>query len=342
MLATYYKDSSVNAKQFNETRLAMVVDYATEAAFIASISGSDLGITYQDLQSVRINPKNALTTFKSVIALSYDMAISEENLRFLDDYISAAVVALSDGYYIATLEEIDTKRSLTEGSEYGLMWGLKKPYSISYGPNKSVAYNLGTEDWILAQEETDGTLTLKYGETFDALALNYGIPGYDVMDNSDLDGNGIPDRKDKLRQEIITRINTIIAEDINHNIKERNEKYKKMESKHFVYLPSTTTSSGINVITKPSILFALSNVDFAGYHKLEAMSVGGYTVTEKRRVLAYKDDIDGDGISEPYYCYETQLPEEKLHLVEAFYNSVEAAAMAGYRPDVDCLRNQMK
>lgn len=337
MIMTMHEDMKVNEKQFNEIHLRTVVDYATEAAFIASMQGGNLGISYQDLQSVQIEPQNALTTFKSAVALSYDMSVNPENLRMLDHYISSAVVALSDGYYIATMEEITTDGNLTDGGEYGLMWGLKKPYSIGYGPNRYVAYSLGTEDWVLAQKESDGSLKMDYGETFDALDFTYNIPDYDYNDNTDADGKEGPDRKQKLRREINTRINTLITQDINQNIKERNEKYKQIESQSFVYLPSQTTSSGINRINKPSLFITMSGVDFAGSQKLSATSVGGLTVIEKRRVLGFLEDVDGDGTPEKYYCYETQIPAGLP--VEQFYNSVEEAALAGYRPHVDYLRN---
>jgi hypothetical protein len=94
--------------------------------------------------------------------------------------------------------------------------------------------------------------------------------------------------------------------------------------------------SGVNEISKPSIFLTVANVDFAGSQKLEAKSVGGFTITNKRRVLGF---IDG-GIK--YYAYENQIPAAKLSLVKQFYNTVDEAAIAGYRPHVDYLRNPIK
>jgi hypothetical protein len=79
----------------------------------------------------------------------------------------------------------------------------------------------------------------------------------------------------------------------------------------------------------------LSGVDFAGSQKLEAKSVGGFTIAKKVRVLAFRKG------GEKYYCYEGQIPASELNLVEQFYNTIDEAAKADYRPHVDYMRNPM-
>lgn len=325
MLVIAYRDIKTNERQFEELRLQYAVDYAVEAAFASALEGGNLEISYQDLQNVKINPSNVLDVFKSVLALSYDMSLSEENLEQMDLYISSAVLAVADGYYIATLQEVDTGRlSPQRGGEYQLRWGLKKPYAIPYTgvtmtrdgqiPDKYISFNLSTDQWILARQNGND-LELRRGENFTELSLLYGIA--------------------PSREEIIARINQMIMDDINYHIRERNAFYSRHHSRDFVYLPAQVNAEGVNPIQKPSLFITLSNVDFAGTQKLNIRSVGGYTLAKKKRVLAFVKD----GVK--YYCYESQLPESELHLVERFFNSIDEAALAGYRPHVDYLRKPL-
>lgn len=327
MVAILHNDIRANEKQFAEIRLQHVMDYATEAAFLSVLEGGNLGISYQDLQNLKVNPSNVLDAFKEVVALSYNIAITPDNMNMLDQYISTAVLAVSDGYYIASIEEVDTgKLAPIRGGEYQLRWGLKKPYAIGYTsnipsdvanatPDKFVAYNLSTEQWVLARE-VGSTLDLSRGEKYSELMSRYYIA---------------PNKKD-----ILARINRMITNDINLNIQKRNEAYAKGDAVDFVYLPSQTTLSGVNAITKPAVFITLSGVDFAGTAKLESKSVGGFTVGKKRRVLAFTKA----GVK--YYAYESQIPTYDLGLVEEFYNTVDEAAEAGYLPHVDYLKNPLK
>lgn len=318
MVMVLYRDVRINEKQFQELRLRYAVDYATEAAFMASLEGGNLGITYQDLQNVKINPENTLEVFKSVLALSYDMSLSKENLKALDQYIASAVLVVSDGYYIASLQEVDTDDDTATGGEYELRWGLKKPFVFGYpadNPIKYVAYNISTESWVLVKPSGNG-IQIVSKPTYKELVATEGIA---------------PDKENVLKE-----INKRIADDINYNINRRNEIYSKMGKNDFIYLPASQTINGINAITKPSIFITLSGVDFAGSQKIEAKSVGGFTLAKKRRVLGFVKN------GEKYYCYESQIPESELGLVREFFNTVEEAAEAGYRPYLDYLRQPFK
>lgn len=314
MVTVMYKDIRENEKHFQELRLKYVVDYATEASFSATLEGGNLGISYQDLQNVRVMPENALGVLKSVILLSYDMALSETNFNSMDSYISSAVIAVSDGYYLATPRDFNSTK---------LSWGIKKPYTIKYKNGKTVvAYNISNENWYAAIQNGNNVILDK--------AINWNTPGSGgVLLSNYIDSN--PDRG-----KILTSINKQIMEDINYNIRERNktiEKYKNGTIKEvytnrdvndFIYLPSVQTTSGVNTITKPSMFVTLTGVDFAGTQRLETQSVGGYTIDEKKRVLGFIEN------GKKYYCYEGQLAD--LTKVQTFYNSVEEAASAGYYP----------
>lgn len=313
MIMIMNRDIRTNERQFQELKLKYAVDYATEAAFLSSLEGGNLGISYEDLQNIKVNPENVLHVFKTVMALSYDMSLSKENLESLDTYISSAVLAVSDGYYISSLREVDTDKLTTRGGEYALRWGLKKPYIVQYGTNRYVSYNISNESWVMAKQTSTG-LSLKSGEKYMELTNQEGIT--------------------TVKKNVLKTINQTIMDDINDNVKRRNELYGATGSKDFVYLPSIQTASGINTISKPSLFMTLSGVDFAGTQKLEAKSVGGYTVAKKRRVLAFREG------GKKYYCYETQLAD--LSMVDKFYNTVDEASLAGYRPHLDYIRKPLK
>lgn len=310
-----YKDIIENERQFEELRLKYAVDYATEAAFVASLEGGNLGISYQDLQNVRVVPENTLGVFKTAILMSYDMSLSEENYSSLDNYIASGVLAVADGYYIATPKQYEDNK---------LSWGLKKPYRIDYGTDTAVAYNLSNENWALVRQ-AGSTLTIQRGIRWNDL------PEYVTKPTAD---------------EITTKLNKLIMDDINYNIRERNREKMKVSStvttdgirskdvNDFVYLPSVQTESGVNTITKPSIFFSLAGVDFAGTHRIEAQSVGGFTVVKKRRIIVFNEGGTN------YYCYEGQLDD--ISRITNFYNSTDEAAKNGYIPHLVNLSKPLK
>ena len=163
-----------NDKDFAELHLQYAVDYATEAAFQASLEGDSLDISYQDLQNIKINPANVLDDFKTTLMMSFDMAMSQMNKDSIDHYIASAVLAVNDGYYIATPQEINSDTASVSGSQYALKWGMKKPYTIKNGDNDYVAYHLSDEIWVRAKE-SGGKMTLVNGKSFSSLQSTQGI-----------------------------------------------------------------------------------------------------------------------------------------------------------------------
>ena len=313
IVVSVHRDIRVNEEQLAKIKLDYAIDYATEGAFITSLEGGNLGISYQDLQNVRINPENTLEVFKTILALNYNMSLSTANLNSLDAYISSAVLAVDDGYYIATLQQTDTEEDNMSGGSYKLKWGLKKPYKMAYSGNRYVGYNISSEEWVLVKP-SGSSVSITSGETWSKLATQESIA--------------------PTRDLITKEINKLISDDINYNIKKMNEINRDYHKRQFIYLPSATTTSGVNNISKPSLFITLSNVDFGGTQRIEAQSVGGFTIAKKVRVLGFTEG----GVR--YYCYEGQLPN--LNLVEKFFNTVDDAAMEGYRPHVDYLRNDFR
>ena len=325
MCLVLYRDLNENNRQLEEIRLKYAVDYATEASFMSALEGSNLGITYKDLQSIRVVPENTLPIFKAVLLSSYNMGFSSENFDSMDNYISGAVLAMADGYYIASPNE-DNNSKLT--------WGLKKPYTMKYSDSVYVAYNLSNQKWILAQTAT-GNQRLVNGESWQEL-----------RDGRSKDGIAIPRLEstttdEQMREKVITSLNKRITDDINFNFKER-KKFVTVQNgvkvedyqydgkiADFVYLPSGKSATGVNSINKPSILITLSNVDFTGVRDLDIRSVGGLTVSKKRRVVGFVE------AGKKYYCYEGQL--EDTSVVDSFYNTVDEAAKSGYNPHMEYL-----
>lgn len=318
ILLVLYRDIVENERQFEELRLKYAIDYATEGAFQASLEGGNLGISYQDLQNIKVVPENVLSVFKGIMMTSYDMSYSEQNFKGLDNYISGAVLALSDGYYILTPKDYNNSE---------LIWGLKKPYSVKYSDTQYVAYNISNQNWMMARK-SDVNPVIR-GDDWASLRAS----GVEV---------GVSDTA--LRQKINTLINRRLTDDINYTIKQRNlyrnslgvveSMGREVKLDDFVYLPAVQTDSGVNSITKPSLLMIMSGVDFAGTTRLESKSIGGLTVAKKIRVLAYVRD------GKKYYCYEGQLPETQV--VDRFYNSTDEAAKGGYTPDLVNLVKPMK
>lgn len=348
MMVVLYKDIETNQNQFNQLRLDAVIDYATSAGFKSSLKGGDLAIEYKDLENVKLEPENVLNTYKTIILLSYNMSLSEENYDMLDNYISSSVLAADDGYYIATAKG---------ENDMQLTWGLKKPYIVDYSlylNNKEdgtrqkvlpiyIAYNLSSEDWVaittsskVVSEDTDTVNLNQEGIVIDRgdswtrrYNNNAKLTDYTVTKPS--------------RSHVISDINKTIMDDINYNIKYRNSIIEKAEDgskkiaytsgfdNDFVYLPAVETTTGINAIRKPSYFTTLSNVTFAGTDKLNAKAVGGETLSRKIRIVGFIEN------GKKYYAYEGQIPKEEASKVDLMFSDAEEAARRGYYPHIKYL-----
>jgi hypothetical protein len=303
-LITFYNLAKLNDKQFEELRLRYVVNYATEAAFLSSLEVYDIGIEYQDLEGVNIDPSYCLDIFKAMVCLNYDMSLSDENFSMLENYIPVAVLMANDGYYVTSMVEVDDIYDNLPGSNYALKLSMKKPYTIKLDEDAPVsqsnplyAFDLHSENWTSAFS-VNGKLQISNGESFPT-GIN--------------------------RNTVTRAVTTRITEEINYAIKQRNELYNDNLSTLF-YLPSSLTYSGINTLDKPAMLIMMQNVDFACSERINAVSLGGVKVDRKRNVVGFVEN------NRRYYCYETQLPQTAVNSVVDFYNDVEDAAEAGFYP----------
>lgn len=329
------EDIKLNKQQFNEIRLKYAIDYATEAAFQQAIQGGRLGIDYTDMSGVRIMAENTLPTFRAAMALSYDMSLSNENMRMIDQYISSAVLVVPDGYYLATEQEVDTPSHSEHGGEYELKWGLKRPFTIEYDTGVStilVGYSITGEGWK-AVEQVKDTKEVKthYGDHWGTLP-----PGTEVVCT---ESNWVPlctILKEDLQKQIIREANRQMTQAINHYIKERNERMDNYIKHDFVYLPAKQTDTGINPIDSPSLFVTMSDVAFAGLKGVSVNSVAGFAVIPKKRVIGFEED------GQRYYAYEGQIPEPKVSDISRYFDTIDQAVKAGFEPHIEYLTRRAK
>ncbi len=312
MLLVIYRNVTVtHEREFQEVRLAQAVQYSAEAAFLETLQVEDLDIEYSDIGAVVINPGDSLDIFESVMCLNYNMSASEENKAHIEAYVPTAVLSCNDGYYIATLSEIDTTiNDSVKGKEYRLKWSVKKPYLVQIGAT-SYAVTLNNEDWISARSNA-GALDIRTG-------TSYGESGGPAGLN-----------KDAVLREVNTRINKDIAFQIDvRNFDKNSWDYK-------FYLPPQQTQTGVNPISRPGLLIFMQGVDFAGTQKIDVVSVAGLKTTRKIVVIGF---VDGAG--NRYYCYEGQLPDAMTPFVREFFSNIDEAAKANYKPHYEYLAKRI-
>lgn len=306
IVGTHYYTAKAHEKAFNEVYLNKIVDYATKAAFQSALEGGDLGISYTDLENVKIDPVNTISTFKDIMALSFDMSLSEENLDMLDNYLLGGVFITSNGYYVLDMHP-ETKNGVQTNE---LKWGLKKPYSIEYTGGSRVAYDLSSEKWTLLKPSGGTNFMMYTGEKHNALFQDHGIVAN--------------------RADIMNTVNRKITNDVNAVMVRRNSSFNNDALKNYLYLPSMeATTGGANPVLKPSLLIAVGGVDFLGSQKLSYRTVGGYTLAKRVRVIGF----DQGGVR--YYAFEGQIPNDVLGRATNFFNSTEEAAKAGFKPHLE-------
>lgn len=327
-------DVKLNKQQFNELRLKYAIDYATDAAFQQAIQGGRLGIDYTDLSSVQILAESTLPAFRASMALSYDISMSNANLRMIDNYISSAVLVTSDGYYLATEQEVNTTEYDTLGGVYELKWGLKKPFTVEYpwssgGVNYTtlVGYSISGEKWkAIEQNKSTNKLEAYYGDVWEELPR-----GTETVCTPSTETAFCTKYKTDLQQDIIREANRQMTQDINYYITERNSKTDNNVKHDFVYLPAKQTNTGVNPVSRPSLLITMSDVSFAGLKDVSVNSVGGFTVILKKRVIGFEEN------GQKYYAYEGQIPSPRISDISRYFDTIDKAVKEGYQPHIEYL-----
>lgn len=134
--------SQTEYQQVQEKKLEYASNYSVDAAVDVLIeSTADLGLDYGDYESVAVSPEISLKTFLQIFCKNYGMSLSEENYsRIKNDYLSAFIVAMYDGYYIGKPQVINSSGAID------ILFSLKQPYLYKSEDGKLYALNLGKVD----------------------------------------------------------------------------------------------------------------------------------------------------------------------------------------------------
>lgn len=308
LFVVYSNMSTVIQRDFDQVRLNYAVEYATEGMFQTTLKSEDLDIDYTDIENVKIDSSDALNVFCSMLCLSYDMALSDENFENIENSISAIALAGTDGFYIGKMSDNDA--SFGDGilvDSKKLRWSVKIPYFIS-DENYTYAVSFGSDDWSrISCTTSDSSIS---GVNIHVSA-NEGLP----MGISEED----------VQHAVNNQVRNALLAEINH----RNYNQEAFDYKF--YLPDTTTVNHVNPIEPPSILLVMRGIDFASSEKINALSVAGFKVTQRVNVIAFVDTVT----NKSYYCYESQLRDEerdaccggtgRFH-IENYYKDIKDAA----------------
>ncbi len=368
MMFSIVQMTETNAKQFEEDRLSIAVDYAVEAAFFAAISTDSIGTDYSEggLETVNINPTNSMPTFAQIMCLNYDMSGSTENLEAVMNSVATAAMFAVDGYYILEPYQVDTYFGDTTdpdpviGYEYDLLWGVKRPYLVyTEGGTRLFATNLVNETSIeVYSGVSDSTGIGSYKIITDPYDADVGnvLTYWSAYSGTSTDSEGsISDGQVDgvaydtgltlaLKKEAIAEA---VMYDLNYAISLRNYIETGNESEYILannemgafYLPAADTVTGVNDIVSPTLMVFFQNATFLTGYDLDVSSVGGTRVRVKNYVVSFTKN---NGSSLEYYCYANQLlGEAEEGNITATYNSLQEAAAVGCHPHVVYLEKSL-
>lgn len=298
---THFNTTKVLQRDFDEARLKIAVDYATEAMFAKALEVEDIDTDYSSLGNISVNPSDSLDIFESIMCLNYGMSPSVDNKMTIENYIPTAVLASDDGYYL--LEEVQddiTPKDSNKGGDYTLRWSLKRPYfAKSTLDGRRYAISMSRPKWAGVSNSGDVTVSTEK-------RLPAGIT----------------------EDDIIPAVNDSITAAMSYEIARKNWNSEAFEYKF--YLPYETTRKGVNPITKPSVLLFLQGVDFASSENIDVISVSGFKAVARNTVVGFKD-----GNGNKYYCYNGQMTQAEIgtyfHVTDHF-REIDDAAKAGYSP----------
>jgi hypothetical protein len=325
---------------FWEYHLRIVSDKAAEAAFADALKSENINIDYINLDSAEVSPQRSLDVYADMMCLAYDMVPTDSNRQLIKEHIAVAILATNNGFYVTETVEVDTTNSKSikqeekevlnkmwgynyqvvpeeeqNGGEYTIAWGLKRPYLMNID-DYTYALSMKDGSWLRAREQVHGgsyVLTdLERGPTYP--------PGIE-------------------RGNLLSKINADINAEVAYQIQQRNkvviDEDKGLSTNINTYagtffLPSELTN-GVNTINKPTFLILIQNTKFNSISKLSSVSASGYSIGKKRLVLGFIEN----GVR--YYCYEGQLPNNKIGSIVDIYRSPKEAVINGYQAHLEYL-----
>lgn len=249
LIIFFFRYIEQDLQEFEQLRLSYAVDYASDAAIWELLNSRDLSMDYSESNNLTANPTLALNTFIDVFSANYGMNFDKNNKDHIKmNFIPTFVVAMHDGYYMATLTLVNNK------GDWDLKFGPKMPYIYR---NDSATYALNM----------NGESTLK-------------IKGNDINKIEGLP-NGI-----KTKKENLSEISKIISANISYTINKINETNTKWANTF--YIPTgLTTYSGVNSIEGPSVIALVQNVNLATTKPISSFSIAGSKLQKARMVAGY-------------------------------------------------------
>lgn len=333
-------------RDYDSAVLAQAIEYASRAAFAQSLQTGHIGGDYTDMSNITCDPTNTLDTFATMMCLSYDMALTDENKSKITDSIDTAVLVNNDGYYITWLSEVKNSSLLDsvdlrgkseaeikkikdkvefDYATYEYKWSPKLPFSHDLskdGIDETVAFNLVNRNLIICDNNTNMVSPLIKGDS-------------DVATGGYMMANGKAYPADIVNDNIKVRVvNTRLTDAINYNISQIAD--IKGGNDYHVSLSSQTTSNGINPVLGNSFLVAISHAEYAGKASLNDAVLSGLRATSK---IYYVGFVDKDGTKR--YCKNGQIPmsdgKKPDFEVKQKFLTAEEAVRAGYTPHYDYL-----
>ena len=288
----------VNEEQrlFEEYTLAYAVDYATDAAAQELLETADIGVDYQDWGRINIDPNTALTTFKTMMLMSYDYPLTDKAFTMIEmGYMPVFCVASYDGYYMYTVEK-------DEESGYHLQGSNKIPYGYQDG-DTYYALNLGMDN---CRKLSGGKLTInKLAEE--------GISSADVL----------------------FQVNSQVSDDLAYAYQEYQENVSPSGHLSTIYIPQgLTTMTSVNAIDGPTVISIIDDWDINTTHKVDAFSIGGAKLEPQRMVAGYIDKTTGQKLYAYADLLPKWSGDDDYELdITKLFTDVVSAAQDGYYYD---------
>lgn len=311
MSISYIHVSRVANRDFNQARLNQAIEYATKETFTEALAVEDIDLDYETMGTVNINTGQSLDIFETMMCINYDMSVSYENKKYIENSIAAIVLSGNDGFYITqSVEDDTTPNNGVDGGEYVLRWSPKIPYLYEHS-GTTYALNIGKEAY--AGIDSSGKLIIPTN------------PGYPV---------GLT------KEDAIIAANTQIKKAI---VKEAEAKSSNNDNFEYnVNLPVETINTGVNPIDGPGILVLMSGNRFASPEPIDAISVSGYKTTKRVNVIAFTEMVNG--VERKYYCYQGQMSPHDInsvYTIQNYYRTIADAAEAGYSPHYGLLSRKI-
>lgn len=311
MSIAYLNITRVCNRDFNTLRLNKAIEYAAKETFTEALAVEDLGVDYEDMGNININTGQSLDVFETMMCINYDMSVSYENKKYIENSIVAIVLSGNDGFYITqSVEDDTTPNNGVPGGEYVLRWSPKIPYLYSLnGSTFALNIGKGAYAWV------DGTGKLIIPED----------PDYPIDLTKE---DALIAANNQIKKAIVTEAEN---KDSNNNQFEYN-----------VNLPVQTINTGVNPIDGPGILVLMSGNRFASAEPIDAMGVSGYKTTKKVNVIAFTEMVNG--VERKYYCYQGQMSPHDInnvYNVKNYYRTIADAAKDGYSPHYGLLSRKI-